>query len=108
MPLARAREIPADDSQRESPTLRAQSPLPLAANPAAAERGGSAGSQTDSATAATATQVTPIVAETITPGGKGFGARAGGVNVERLTEQVSRHLARRLLVERERRGMSRR
>ena len=104
MPLARAREFPAEDSRRESPTLRAQSPLPLASNPAGAERGGGAGRQTDSAAAAA--PVPPVVAETITPGGKGPGARAGGVNVERLTEQVSRHLARRLLVERERRGMS--
>ena len=44
--------------------------------------------------------------ETFTPG-RG-GARAGGVNVERLTEQVSSRLTQRLLAERERRGMGRR
>ena len=111
MPLARAREIPADDSRREPPTLSAQSPtlsvqapLPLAAHPVGAERGEGTGRRDDSAAAAT--QVPPVAAETFTPGGKGLGARAGGVNVERLTEQVSRRLERRLVAERERRKMS--
>lgn len=107
MLFARARELPADSS-------RGESALPLAANPVGAERGQSVGRRNDSAAAATAaqvpaavatTQVPPVVTETITPGGNGRGAQAGGVNVERLTEQVSRHLARRLLVERERRRM---
>lgn len=107
MPLARARELPTESS-------RSEAPLPLAANPVGAERGESVGRQNDSVAAAKATQVPaavammqvpPVVAETITPGGNGRGAQAGGVNVERLTEQVSRHLARRLLVERERRRM---
>lgn len=107
LPLARARELPTESS-------RSEAPLPLAANPVSVERGESVGRQNDSVAAAKATQVPaavammqvpPVVAETITPGGNGRGAQAGGVNVERLTEQVSRHLARRLLVERERRRM---
>ncbi|MFL6337417.1 MAG: hypothetical protein ACJ754_29305 [Pyrinomonadaceae bacterium] len=107
LPLARAREIPADDSRRESPTPHTQSPLPLLAHAVGTERGAGSVPQIDAATAPT--QVTPVVAEMIKPGGESTNARAGGgVNVERLTEQVSRHLARRLLVERERRGMSKR
>ena len=107
MLFARARELPAGSS-------RGESPLPLAANPAGAERGESVGRRNVSAAEATAAQgraavasaqVPPAVTETITPGGNVRGAQAGGVNVERLSEQVGRHLARRLLVERERRRM---
>ena len=100
MPLARAREV-AD----ESTALRALPPLPLASNPGGPMRGEGA-SRHDGSAAGEAARVPPVTAETFSPGGKGSGQRAGGVNVERLTEQVSRHLARRLLVERERRGMS--
>jgi hypothetical protein len=107
MPLARARELPVNDSRPESPTLLTQSPLPLVQSPTPAtssngvERRTAAARPGDSATVTHAPTV-----ETFTPG-RG-GARAGGVNVERLTEQVSSRLTRRLLAERERRGMGRR
>jgi hypothetical protein len=100
-----AREMPAGDSSRESPSLRAQSPLPLASSPSAPAREEAARRQNVSASVAAPP---PPAAETFTRGRGRAGARGEEVNVERLTEQVSRHLARRLLVERERRGLGRR
>jgi len=118
MPLARAREIPVNDSRPESPTLRTQSPLPLVQPlvqspmplaqppmPAASSNGvGRGTAAVRPGHSATVTHAPTV--ETFTPG-RG-GARAGGVNVERLTEQVSSRLTQRLLAERERRGMGRR
>ena len=103
LPLARAREIHAGDFGSESATLHAQSPLPLAASPVGVERNEATRRQNGSAHAVM--QDSSGVAETFAPSR----ARAGAdeINVERLTEQVSRHLARRLLVERERRGLGR-
>lgn len=95
-------EIPADG--RESPTLHAQSPLPLAPGPSAPAREEAARRQNVSASIATP----PPAAETFTHGRGRAGARAEEINVERLTEQVSRHLARMLQVERERRKLGRR
>lgn len=100
-----ASEIPAGDSSRESPSLRAQSPLPLASGPSAPAREEAARRQNVSASAAASPAT---AAETFTHGHGRAGARDEELNVERLTEQVSRHLARRLLVERERRGLGRR
>ena len=104
LPLARAREIHAGDFGSESATARAQSPLPLAASPVGVERNEATRRQNGSAHAVM--QDSSGVAETFAPSR----ARAGAdeINVERLTEQVSRHLARRLLVERERRGLGKR
>jgi len=101
-PLAHAREIPAGDFGRESASLHAQSPLPLASSPVGVERDEATSRQNDSAHAAAPSS--SVGTETFTPGR----ARAAEIDVERLTEQVSRHLARRLLVERERRGLGRR
>lgn len=98
-------EIPADDPRRESPTLHAQSPLPLASAPSAPAREEAARRQNVSASIAAPP---PPAAETFTHGRGRAGARAEEINVERLTEQVSRHLARRLQVERERRRLGRR
>lgn len=103
-PLARAREIHAGDSGRAPASLHAQTPLPLASGPAA-ERAEPPRRQNDSAPAVTRTS--SAAAETFTPARAQARARADELNVERLTEQVSRHLARRLQVERERRGWGR-
>jgi hypothetical protein len=108
-PRARAKEIASVAVGHESLTYSTQSPLPLAAS-----RGDGA-----SAHAASPTQQHAFAES----GAQAFKSLAGGVeaetysaareqktraaevNVGRLAEQVSRHLARRLLVERERRGM---
>jgi hypothetical protein len=103
-PLAHAREIQAADSGRASASLHAQPPLPLAPSPAAVERAEPTRRQNDGAPAVTRTSSSGVV-ETFTPGHTR--TRADEVNVQTLTEQVSRHLARRLLVERERRGRGR-
>jgi len=105
LPLAQAREMPAVGSALDGNTSRAQSALPLAAGSNGV--GGATPTPTPHAPAA---GVQPAAGRASTGGGETFKAGrarggAAGVNVERLTEQVSRHLARRLLVERERRGL---
>lgn len=104
-PLAQAREIRGGDSGHASASLHTQPPLPLATSHAGGERAEPSRRQNDSAPAVT--RASSGAAETFTPGRARARARADEVNVPRLTEQVSRHLARRLLVERERRGWSR-
>jgi hypothetical protein len=113
-PLAQAREtraqageMHAGDSGRASENLHARTPLPLAPSPAAPERAEPERRRHDDAPAVTRAS-SPGVAETFTPGRAAAGTRAAELNVQRLTEQVSRHLARRLLIERERRGLGRR
>ena len=106
LPLAQAREMPTGDFGRESPSLHAQSPLPLASSPVGVGRDEAVRRQNDSAPAVT--RGASVGAETFTPVRTRASARAEEINVGRLTEQVSRHLARRLLVERERRGLGKR
>ncbi|HEX7313603.1 MAG TPA: hypothetical protein VF297_06760 [Pyrinomonadaceae bacterium] len=112
-PLAQARELRAPagethefagDSVRASGYQRAQPPLPLAANPAAVERVEPSHQRGDDKPAVKHASSSGVT-ETFTPGRAA--APADDINVQRLTEQVSRHLARRLLVERERRGLGR-
>lgn len=104
-PLAHAREIQAADSGRASTSPHA--PLPLAQSHAAVERAEAPRRQNDNAPAVTRASSSSGVVETYTPARARTHARADELNVQRLTEQVSRHLARRLLVERERRGWGR-
>ncbi|HEX8294144.1 MAG TPA: hypothetical protein VF570_20490 [Pyrinomonadaceae bacterium] len=105
LPLPRARELVTGGFGRERGVQDARSTLPLAAGsnnfgPAPPPQAPAAG-------------VAPVTRQASTggveaPGAKGTRGKAAGVSVERLTEQVSRHLARRLLVERERRGLGKR
>jgi hypothetical protein len=92
--------------ERDMNTSRAQSTLPLAAGSNNVEH--APATPTLHAPAAGAV---PVVSQPSTGGVETFRAgRSRGkteLNVERLTEQVSRHLARRLLIERERRGLGR-
>jgi hypothetical protein len=104
-PLAHAREILEGDSGRASANVHAQTPLPLAPSQTA-EHAEPARRQNNPAPAVTRASSSGIT-ETFTPAHTRAQTRAEEVNVERLTEQVSRHLARRLLVERERRGLGR-
>lgn len=121
-PLAQARErrapagaIHAGDSVRASEdlpgraseNLHAPPPLPLAPSPAAFERAEPARRPHDAAHAVTRAPSSDVT-ETFTPGHTRTQARADEVNIPRLAEQVSRHLTRRLLVERERRGLGKR
>lgn len=111
-PLAQARETRAAETHefagaaRPPEHLRAQPPLPLAAHPAAAERAEMPHRHHDDSHAFTRAPA-PDATETYMPGHAPAQARAEEINVRRLTEQVSRHLTRRLLVERERRGLGR-
>jgi hypothetical protein len=105
--LAHAREIREGDNGRASVGLHAQTPLPLAPGTAAAERAEPTRHQSAPAHAVASAQSASGVTENFMPGDTRAQARAEEVNVERLTEQVSRHLARRLLIERERRGLGR-
>lgn len=107
LPLAQAQEMLAGGPGREGNTSRAQSALPLAAG---SNGVGSAAAPLPPAPPAPGVQ--PAVGRAAAGGVETFKAsrargKAAAVNVERLTEQVSRHLARRLLVERERRGLGR-
>jgi hypothetical protein len=108
LPLAQAREIPAVAFEHETTNDRAQSPLTLAASPVNGEHAQATQPQHSSATGGPAVkQVSADGAETFTSARGRTGDRAAAPNVERLAEQVSRHLTRRLLVERERRGLGR-
>ena len=108
-------DIHAGDSVYASSPLHAQAPLPLAAGPAAAVRGEPSFRQNGSASAVlqqnedahAVSRGSSGGAETFAPGRTRAGGRPDDVNIQRLTEQVSRHLARWLLVERERRGWGR-
>jgi hypothetical protein len=116
LPLAQAREMPADTFKHDRGVSLSQSPLTLAASPltlAASQNDGerTQATQTRRASANGADAVRQVSAdgtETFTTGHGRASGKSAGVNVERLTEQVSRHLARRVLVERERRGLGKR
>ena len=107
LPLAQAREVLTGGSAHEKRFSLAQSALPLAASPSDGER-----AHTTPTRHAPANVVEPAAGRASTgvdetpAAGRGRG-KTPGVNVERLAEQVSRHLTRRLLVERERRGLGR-
>ncbi|MDQ3908746.1 MAG: hypothetical protein M3268_10455 [Acidobacteriota bacterium] len=90
-------------------TSRESHALPLAAPPRDGERAEQArhSRPTTAVGAAGFEQVATGVADAFALGRGRAGASRTEINVERLTEQVSRHLARRLLVERERRGLGR-
>lgn len=106
-PLAHAMEICAPDPVRASPSLHAQTPLPLALNSTTPERSEAPRGQKEAGPAVTRTSAS-AAPETFTPAQPRTPARADEIDVQRLAEQVSRHLERKLLVERERRGWRRR
>jgi hypothetical protein len=109
LPLAQVREIPSDTFEHERNIARTQPTLPLAASPNDGERAQTTAPQRASVNGAHAAgHVSADSAETFTAGHGRAGVKAAGVNVESLTERVSRHLARRLMVERERRGLGKR
>ncbi|HEV2705506.1 MAG TPA: hypothetical protein VGV59_06250 [Pyrinomonadaceae bacterium] len=112
LPLAQAREIIAASFEHETQARRASSNLPLAAAQVNGDLAAASQTQHQHQPAATAAhavmQVSAGGAETDGQGRASKQAKAAGVNVEKLAEQVSRHLTRKLLVERERRGLGRR
>ena len=104
-PLAQAREIRAHAAETHE-LARDIRALPLAQSPAAFERDEPVRRQKDASTAVSR-ESSSGVTETYTTSRTAVPPRVEEMNVRRLTEQVSRHLTRRLLVERERRGLGR-
>ncbi len=106
-PRARAKEITSAATGHESLTYVTAGHMPLAASRGEGAREPATTSSQQQGSAQTGAQ--PV--KSASAGGVETFSAAGGptraveVNVGRLAEQVSRRLARRLLVERERRGM---
>jgi hypothetical protein len=106
-PRASAKEIAPAVAGRESLTYSTQSPMPLAASRGVGERTASPTPQHTFAESGAQAFKPPAggVEDETYPAAREQKRRAAEVNVGRLAEQVSRRLTRRLLVERERRGM---